>query len=120
MLKILIIEDEVNMQEVLEVNLVVEGYQIYSARTGEEALTMAEKVKPDLILTDIKMPGMTGWDTLVEIRKVPSLAVVPAIIMTAFMKEFDQTTLTSLGVQSILWKPFNVEELLKQVKQALG
>jgi DNA-binding response OmpR family regulator len=117
---ILIIEDEVNLQEILKINLTVEGYQIYLARTGEEALSMAQNVKPDLILTDIKMPGITGWDALVEMRKIPSLAAVPAIIMTAFLKDFSKESLASLGVKSILWKPFDVEMLLKQVKEALG
>jgi DNA-binding response OmpR family regulator len=118
--KILVIEDEENLQEVVTINLTLEGYQIYTAKTGEEALILAQKIKPDLILTDIKMPGMNGWDTLAAMRKIPSLAAVPAIIMTAFLKEPDQTTLTSLGVKSIIWKPFNLEEMFKKVKQALG
>ena len=119
MTKILIIDNEPSLRKVIQTNLTASGYSATVAENGEEGLKLAKSIQPDLILLDIKMPGMSGWDVLKALHADVELKQTPVIIMTAFLRETEETRARKMGV-GFMEKPFNVAELLGQVKKALG
>ncbi len=117
--KILVIDDELNLRNVMKCNLTASGYIVTTAENGEEGLRAARKNKPDLIVLDVKMPGMSGWDVLTNMRNTLKLRQVPVLIATAYLSPSDEQRTKEVGV-CYMAKPFNVSELLAQVKKALG
>jgi len=118
MKRILIAEDEPKLREMLSELLTEEGYEVSTAGDGEEAVEQIERLKPDLLLLDIKMPNMTGLDVMEAIRR--SQPDLPIIISSAYGKmQSDMTVLTS-NVKAYLVKPVDVDELLETVESALG
>jgi len=117
--RILVIDDEPNLRKVIHANLSASGYDVNMVENGEEGIKLAKSLKPDLVLLDIKMPGISGWDLLSTIRTDPGLKNVPVIIMTAFMRENEEAKAREMRA-SFIEKPFGVSELLEQVKKALG
>ena len=118
--KILVIEDEVNMQKVVRVNLTARGYQVLVAPNGEKGLELAQLEHPDLILLDLMLPAMSGWDVLMALKTNRKLQKIPVIIMTAAVLEGEEYRLRSMRAASYLVKPFGIEALMHDVKQALG
>ena len=118
--KILVIEDELNIQKLAKVNLSASGYQVLVATDGEEGLGLAQMEYPDLILLDLMMPGMSGWDVLIALKADQKLQKTPVIIMTASLREGEKDKARSLGAAGYLMKPYSADELLRQVKQVLG
>jgi len=118
--KVLVIDNEQNVQKVAKVNLTASGYQVLVAADGEEGLRLAELHHPDLILLDLMMPGISGWDVLTAIRTRPQLQKTPVVIMTASLREGEEDKAHAMGAVGYLAKPFSVDELLRQVKQVLG
>jgi len=119
MTKILIIDNEPSLRKVIQTNLTASGYSASVADNGEEGLKLAKSIQPDLILLDIKMPGMSGWDVLKVLRADAELKQTPVIIMSAFLRETEETRARKMGT-GFMEKPFSVLELLGQVKKALG
>ena len=121
--KILVIDDELNIQKVVKTNLGARGYRVLVAPDGEEGLKMAQLERPDLILLDLMMPGMSGWDVLRALKTDQKLRKVPVIIMTAAMpedEEYKVRSMRGMKVVGYLIKPFGVDELLRQVSLVLG
>ena len=118
--KILVIEDELNIQKLAKVNLTASGYQVLVAPDGEEGLKLAQREHPNLILLDLRLPGMSGWDVLMTLKVNRKLQKIPVIIMTATMPQNQDYKFPSMRTAGFLVKPFTVDELLRQVKQALG
>ena len=118
--EILVIEDEPIIQKLVKANLAASGYQVLAALDGEKGLELAELERPDLILLDLMMPGMSGWDVLIALKANQELQKAPVIIMTASLREGEQDKARSLGAVDYLVKPFSAHELLRQVNQALG
>jgi two-component system alkaline phosphatase synthesis response regulator PhoP len=119
MFKILVVDDDMNLRNVIKFNLVASGYFVTTAENDEAGLKSAQSRKPDLIVLDVKMPGMSGWDVLTNLRSTPKLKRVPVLIATAYLSPSDEERTSEVGV-SYLAKPFNISELLAQVKKALG
>ncbi|MDP2920347.1 MAG: response regulator [Dehalococcoidia bacterium] len=113
--KILVIDNEENLRKILQVNLTASGYEVITASNGEEGLALMEREKPDLVLLDIKMPGISGWEVLNILNSRPNLKDIPVIIMTAFLKSTEEARMKTTGVTGFLAKPFDVQELLDQV-----
>lgn len=90
------------------------------AGNGEEGLELAELERPNLILLDLRMPGMSGWDVLMVLQTNQRLWRIPVIIMTATVPESEEHKIRGMRAASFLTKPFSADELLRQVKQALG
>ena len=90
MAKILLVEDDNNLREIYEARLMAEGYDIVSARDGEEALTVAIKEKPDLVISDVMMPKISGFDMLDILRTTPETKDVKVIMMTALSQDEDR------------------------------
>jgi len=106
--KILYVEDDPDIQDVAKMSLeVVGGFTLKVCSSGAEALEAAEGFTPDLILLDVMMPGMDGPTTLQELRKIPALAHIPAVFMTAKVMSTDVAQYKALGVAEVIAKPFD-------------
>jgi two-component system phosphate regulon response regulator PhoB len=115
-LRILIIEDERGLTDVLEYNLKREGYETIVAHDGQEGLRKAQTLLPDLILLDIMLPGLSGFDVCRELRSGERTRDIPIIIISAKSEETDQIVGFSLGADDYVTKPFHVKVLLQRIK----
>ena len=115
--RVLVVDDEPSMREFLEIMLVQEGYEVSAASTGEEGVKMYRLTEPDLVLTDVKMPGMSGLDLIREIHSIDSS--VPIIAITAYASADDALRAVREGAYDYLSKPFQVEDLRIIIRNAL-
>ena len=106
---ILIIDDDIHINEMLEEVLIQEGYQVSHAYSGTEALLFLASEKPDLILLDLMLPGLTGEEVLPQIEKIP------VIVMSAKVEVKDKVALLLNGAEDYITKPFEIEELLARI-----
>ena len=90
------------------------------AGNGEDGLELAELERPNLILLDLRMPGMSGWDVLMALKADRKLRRIPVIIMTATVPEAEEYKIRGMRAAGYLAKPFSADELMRQVKQVLG
>lgn len=121
MARILVVEDEPSLRKLIKTNLAASGYEVVTADDGEEGLSLAQEIKPDLILLDIRMPGMSGWDVLIALKTNPKVKKVPVIIMTASVpEESEEYKMRSMRAAGYLVKPFGVDVLLDKVKETLA
>lgn len=119
--KILIIDDEDDIREVAALSLEsVAGWEVVTANSGAQGITLASEEKPDAILLDVMMPGMDGPTTFREMQKNPAIASIPVLLLTAKVQASDQRRFADLGVKAVLFKPFDPLELSTQIAQALG
>ncbi|MBR6651622.1 MAG: response regulator transcription factor [Anaerotignum sp.] len=114
--KILIVDDEKNIADIIAFNLKKEGYQVIKAGDGEEGVKMALEENPDLILLDIMMPKMDGYEACKKIREKKN---TPIIMLTARAEELDKVLGLELGADDYVAKPFGVRELMARVKANL-
>jgi CheY-like chemotaxis protein len=118
---ILIIDDEDDIREVAALSLeTVAGWQVYMANSGAQGMARAVEIQPDAILLDVMMPGMDGPTTFRELRKNPATARIPVLLLTAKVQSSDQRRFADLGVEAILFKPFDPLTLSDQISDALG
>lgn len=113
---ILLIDDEPDQIKLLEFNLSAEGYRVLSARDGESGLAQARRNKPDLIILDVMMPGMDGWDVCKHLRQDVETSSTPILMLTAKAEETDRVLGLELGADDYVTKPFSVRELVARVK----
>ena len=117
--KVLIVDDELNILELLEFNLKKEGYDVLRAETGEAAVELLSKQRPDIVLLDQMLPGIDGLGVLRTIRASDALADMPVIMVTARAEEVDKIIGLELGADDYVSKPFSVRELCARVKALL-
>jgi two-component system KDP operon response regulator KdpE len=113
---ILVVDDEPQIRRVLRSTLSFRGYTIGEAVSGEEALELVRKLKPDLILLDVNLPGMSGVETCRELRRSTD---APIIILTVRNAERDKVMALDAGADDYVTKPFGIEELLARVRASL-
>jgi CheY-like chemotaxis protein len=119
--RILIIDDEEDIRDVAALSLeTVAGWEVVVASSGAQGLARAVEHPPDAILLDVMMPGMDGPTTLRELRKNPVTAKIPVLLLTAKVQASDQRRFADLGVEAVLFKPFDPMMLSKQISAALG
>jgi CheY-like chemotaxis protein len=119
--KILIIDDEDDIREVAGLSLeTVAGWEVIKASSGAQGVARAAEQHPDAILLDVMMPGMDGPATLRELRKNPATAGIPVLLLTAKVQGTDQRRFADLGVEAVLFKPFDPLTLSTQISRALG
>jgi two-component system OmpR family response regulator len=111
--KVLIVDDDKNILAVLKYNLVNEGFNVIAVEDGIQALEMARQEKPDLILLDIMLPGMDGFEVCRILRKEMA---VPILMLTAKTQEIDKVVGLELGADDYITKPFSVRELMARVR----
>lgn len=114
--KILVADDDKNISELLRLYLEKEGYTVVIANDGEEALTKFSSETPDLVLLDIMMPKLDGWQTCREIRKKSEC---PIIMITAKGETFDKVLGLELGADDYVVKPFDSKEIVARIKAVL-
>lgn len=115
--KILHIEDESDIREIAHLALdMIGGFEVMQAGCGSEALAMIEGFAPDLVLTDVQMPGMTGPETLVAIRQLPGYESIPGIYMTAKVMESDREALLKAHDLGVITKPFDPTGLAAEIR----
>ena len=115
-LKVLVIDDSPMVREMLKDAFQAEGFRVMEAGSGEEALKIAWKEHPDLIIADIKMPGIDGWEVCRQIRKHPYTSFIPFIFLTEKREVSDRIRGLEMGADDYVTKPFEPEELLARAK----
>jgi DNA-binding response OmpR family regulator len=114
--KILVVDDEISLQETLDYNLKKQGYDVHTTGNGSEALEMARELKPDLIILDVMLPGLDGFEVCRILRKEMS---TPVLMLTARDDEIDRVVGLEVGADDYLAKPFSMRELIARVKAML-
>ena len=117
--RILVIEDENDQLENICFVLKQDGYETIDADDGRHGLEMARVYSPDLIICDINMPGLNGYEILEELRKNPKTAQIPFIFLTVFGRSDEVDMELRLGVQDYITKPFYFNDLLARVRRVL-
>ena len=119
MAKILVIEDEADIQQVLEYNLRDKGHKVVVAGRGDDGLRAAREKKPDLVLLDLMLPDMSGTEVCRQIKADPALRGTQVVILTAKGEEIDRVVGFELGADDYVVKPFSVRELLLRIRAIL-
>ena len=117
--KILVVDDEIHIIKIIAYKMRSAGYEVASARDGVEALEQVRAGRPDLILLDVMMPRMDGFQTLEALRADPATRDIPVFLLTVKSKEADRQRGFQLGADDYLTKPFSPNKLLERVDQAL-
>jgi len=115
--KILAVDDEKHIVRLVQVNLERQGYEVVTANDGREALEKVESERPDLLVLDVMMPYMDGFEVLQNLRRNPSTRDIPVIMLTAKAQDADVFRGWQSGVDCYLTKPFNPMELISFVKR---
>jgi DNA-binding response OmpR family regulator len=116
MKKILVVDDEDDILQFLKLVLQEKGYAIATASGGHEALTRAQLERPDLILLDIMMPQMDGWEVLKLLRVDPETARIPVAMLSARTEAKDRVQGLQEGAIDYICKPFSLQELLEKIE----
>lgn len=115
--KILAVDDEKHIVRLVQVNLERQGYEVVTAFDGKEALEKVESERPDLVVLDVMMPYMDGFEVLKNLKKNPETRDIPVIMLTAKAQDADVFRGWQSGVDCYLTKPFNPMELIAFVKR---
>lgn len=117
---ILIVDDEPSVRRIVQVNLERAGYRVSMASHGVEALEKVQADRPDLVLLDVVMPHMDGFETLRRLKADPQTAAIPVVMASAQFKDGHTFESQRMGAELYLNKPFSPMELLQMVKEALS
>jgi len=118
--RILIVDDDPMIRRLLQVNFRLEGFDVDVAGRGEEALELASAVRPDIVVLDVSMPDMDGWEVMGRLRDNPETASVPVVFLTARTGQREQEKAQQLGADGYLVKPFDPGELVQVVQRTLA
>ena len=114
--KILLVDDDPNIRQLVKLYLEKEGFEVVEADRGDEAVKLFKTTPPNLILLDLMLPGMDGWQVCREVRKVSN---IPIIMLTAKDETFDKVLGLELGADDYIVKPFDTKELVARIKAVL-
>ena len=116
---ILVVDDDPRLREYLRVNLEMEGYEVAEAGSAEEGLAALEEEPPDLILLDVMMPGVDGWQMLSRVRERHGLDSIPVVMFSGKVDAEQASAAEAAGAQAFLGKPFDPQQLIASTKQLL-
>ncbi len=117
--KILIVDDEKDIVKMLDYNFKKEGYRTVLAYDGEDALSLAKREHPDIVLLDLMLPGIDGLEVCKALKKEEKTSSIPIIMLTAKTQEADKVIGLELGADDYMTKPFGLKELLARIKAVL-
>jgi DNA-binding response OmpR family regulator len=117
--RILVVDDQPDIRLMCRVNLHLEGYEVLEAADGDAGLQLVRSAQPDLILLDVMMPGVDGWQVLETLKQDPKTASIPVILLTARVQREDEIRGWSSGAADYLSKPFNPSTLTEVVRRTL-
>ena len=118
--KILVVDDEVYIVHILDFSLGMEGYEVITALDGEAALEKARNEKPDLIVLDIMMPKLDGYETCKRLKAEDSTKAIPVILLSAKGRNVDQKVGFEVGADDYITKPFSPRKLVERINAILG
>jgi CheY-like chemotaxis protein len=114
--RILVVDDDPTIQRLLQVNLEMEGHEVLTAGDGHEALVRLRDGAPEVVLLDVMMPGLDGWQVCERIRADPDLAATPVVILSARAQQSDLERGVQAGADAYITKPFDPLELVELVE----
>lgn len=120
MARILIAEDEPDIRELVAFTLRFAGHEVITTSNGEEAYHKAQEITPDLIMMDVRMPKMTGYDACRAMKLIPSLVDIPVVFLSAKGQDAEIQTGLDAGAEDYLLKPFAPDQLVERVKAILS
>ncbi|TDN98440.1 MULTISPECIES: response regulator transcription factor [Halomonas] len=120
MAKVLVVDDEANIVLSLEFLMQQAGFQVDTAEDGESALSRIAESPPDLVLLDVSLPDISGFDVLERLRDDPTHARLPIIMLTAHGREVEREKGLALGADDYITKPFSTQALVEKVKKRLA
>jgi two-component system cell cycle response regulator DivK len=118
--RILVVDDQEDNRRILRDLLTNSSFEVIEAKTGEEAVTLAESSLPDLILMDIQLPGIDGYEATRQIKAKPALRATPLIVVTSYALSGDDAKSFAAGADGYVSKPFSPRALLAKVRELLG
>ena len=118
--KILVVDDEIYIVHILDFSLGMEGYEVITALDGEQALDKLRTERPDLIVLDIMMPKLDGYEVCKAIKSDPLTRHIPVILLSAKGRNVDQQTGFDVGADDYITKPFSPRKLVERINQLLG
>ncbi len=118
--KILVVDDEIYIVHILDFSLGMEGYEVVTALDGEQALEKLKSDRPDLIVLDIMMPKLDGYEICKVIKSDPETRQIPVILLSAKGRNVDQKIGFEVGADDYITKPFSPRKLVERINQLLG
>jgi len=118
--KILVVDDEIYIVHILDFSLGIEGYEVMTALDGEQALAKVAQEKPDLIVLDIMMPKLDGYETCKALKGNPDTRDIPVILLSAKGRNVDQKIGFEVGADDYITKPFSPRKLVERINAILG
>jgi DNA-binding response OmpR family regulator len=117
--RILVVDDDPVILRLIEVNLDLEGFDVVTASRGEDAIVKAAKTKPDLILLDLMMPEMSGWELADRLQKQKESSGIPIVFLSARTQDDDRRRGEELGVAGYVTKPFDPADLVATIRKLM-
>ena len=117
--KILVVDDEINITQILEFSIGAEGYEVITAANGEEAIDKARREQPDLIILDIMMPKIDGYEACRILKANPLTKGIPVVLLTAKGRDIDKRLGYEVGATDYIIKPFSPNKLVDRIHQLL-
>ena len=118
--RILLIEDQEDSRKIVRDLVTASGYELIEATTGEEGLALAERERPDLILMDVQLPGIDGYEVTRRIKADPKLRHIPIIVVTSYALSGDDKKAFAAGGDGYVTKPFSTRLLLAKIREYLS
>lgn len=118
--KVLIVDDETNIRDILDFSLHAEGFEAIGARSGDEAFTLAVSEQPDLVILDLMMPGTSGIETCRRLKNDRRTRHLPVILLTARTSSDDRAAGEEAGADAYITKPFSPHRVIATVERLLG
>jgi two-component system alkaline phosphatase synthesis response regulator PhoP len=118
--KILVVDDEIYIVHILDFSLGMEGYEVITALDGEQALERMKVERPDLVVLDIMMPKLDGYEVCKQIKSNPATKQTPVILLSAKGRNVDQKLGFDVGADDYITKPFSPRKLVERINQLLG
>src|SRR5439155_7322577 len=114
--RVLLVEDEQDVAELIRYNLAKEGYDVVVTANGADALRLARERQPDVVLLDIMVPQLNGWEVCRRLKKDPELSAIPVIMVTGRVEEGDKVLGFEVGADDYVTKPFSPRELIARIR----
>ena len=118
--KILVVDDEINITQILEFSIGAEGYEVLTALNGEDAVDKARRELPDLIILDVMMPKIDGYEACRILKANPLTKNIPVILLTAKGREIDKKLGYEVGAADYIVKPFSPNKLIDRIHEVLS
>jgi DNA-binding response OmpR family regulator len=118
--KVLVVDDEVNITQILEFSIGAEGFEVITAQNGEEAVEKARREQPDLIILDVMMPKIDGYEACRILKANPLTRNIPVVLLTAKGRDIDKRLGMEVGATDYIVKPFSPNRLIERINQLLS